>query len=624
MVAPTRVTDLSLIKKVDTVSSKVGSDVTFMIKVTNSGPDDASGIVVTDQLPTGYAYASDDGSGAYDSATGLWTIGNLVNGATATLNITATVNASGVYTNVAEITAANESDPDSTPGNHDPTEDDQDQVSTTPRPVIDLSLSKTIDNSAPNAGDVVTFAITVTNSGPSDATGVQVTDLLRSGYTYVGDDGGGAYDSSAGVWSIGSLANGAVTTLHITATVNGGGDYTNVAEVTAANEEDADSTPGNNMPAEDDQDIVYVTPKPVVIAADDVTVAPGVPFTMPITMNNFSAPGIGALTLDVSFDPAVITPTGCGRDPDSLFDTVVCNKQYATGVVRLTFLSINGVSGSHPLANLKFTGNGAAGATTPVTVTIATLTAPDGSGMPFVTTRNGSVTLGVRPGDVNCDDQVNSIDAMFILRYDVGKINASNHCPPPPGYLYQPACDVNGDAQCNSVDALFIMQCEVGIPNVLCPVTLAQEAIPLNQLQTADIVVGEAETARNGLVTIPVTANVADTALGAGTLELHYDPAVLEPTACQADPDSKFTAAYCNADYADGVVRFTLASVDGVGGGMTLANVTFRAIGEPGASSALSASAPTFTNIDGQDIPTTIMDGKATIRALRVYLPITR
>jgi hypothetical protein len=72
------------------------------------------------------------------------------------------------------------------------------------------------------------------------------------------------------------------------------------------------------------------------------------------------------------------------------------------------------------------------------------------------------------------------------------------------------------------------------------------------------------------------------------------------------------------------VVRFTLASVDGVGRGMTLANVTFPAIGEPGASSALSASAPTFTNIDGQDIPTTIMDGKATIRALRVYLPITR
>ena len=50
------------------------------------------------------------------------------------------------------------------------------------------------------------FTLTVSNAGPSDATGVAVTDLLPAGYTYVSDDGGGAYNSGTGVWTLGALA----------------------------------------------------------------------------------------------------------------------------------------------------------------------------------------------------------------------------------------------------------------------------------------------------------------------------------------------------------------------------------------------------------------------------------
>ena len=66
------------------------------------------------------------------------------------LNITASVSAAGVYLNTSEVTAATETDPDSTPNNGLTTEDDYAEVSTTPGAVADLSLTKVVDNATPS------------------------------------------------------------------------------------------------------------------------------------------------------------------------------------------------------------------------------------------------------------------------------------------------------------------------------------------------------------------------------------------------------------------------------------------------------------------------------------------
>jgi uncharacterized repeat protein (TIGR01451 family) len=127
------VADLSLTKSVNVVTPNVGDNVTFIITVTNVGPNDATNVAVTDQLPSGFTYVSDTPSqGSYAVGTGVWTVGTVTTATPATLSIIATViNATGVageYINVAQVTASDQADPDSTPNNNLITEDDQDSA----------------------------------------------------------------------------------------------------------------------------------------------------------------------------------------------------------------------------------------------------------------------------------------------------------------------------------------------------------------------------------------------------------------------------------------------------------------------------------------------------------------
>jgi len=135
------IADLELTKTVDSPTAEVGSEVTFTISVYNDGRSAATGVEVVDSLPSGFEYVSHLASqGSYDDISGVWAVGTLPVYATETLRITATVLDSGEYENWAEVTASDQYDPDSTPNNGDPTEDDQDSASVTPLilPAIDI------------------------------------------------------------------------------------------------------------------------------------------------------------------------------------------------------------------------------------------------------------------------------------------------------------------------------------------------------------------------------------------------------------------------------------------------------------------------------------------------------
>ncbi|MEL6478401.1 MAG: malectin domain-containing carbohydrate-binding protein [Pseudomonadota bacterium] len=83
--------DLALTKTVDDDTPAFGDEITFTLTVTNEFGDEATGITVEDVLANGYAFTGATGDGVYDEVTGIWTIDPLLEGESASIDITAIV-----------------------------------------------------------------------------------------------------------------------------------------------------------------------------------------------------------------------------------------------------------------------------------------------------------------------------------------------------------------------------------------------------------------------------------------------------------------------------------------------------------------------------------------------------
>jgi uncharacterized repeat protein (TIGR01451 family) len=93
----------------------VGGTAIFAVQVTNNGPSNATGVVVTGTVPPGLTYVSNDCGAIFASPTLTWNIGALAVSASVTCHVTTTVNAPGPSSEPATVTG-NEADP--TPTNN--------------------------------------------------------------------------------------------------------------------------------------------------------------------------------------------------------------------------------------------------------------------------------------------------------------------------------------------------------------------------------------------------------------------------------------------------------------------------------------------------------------------------
>jgi uncharacterized repeat protein (TIGR01451 family)/CSLREA domain-containing protein len=116
--------------------------------------------------------------------------------------------------------------------------------------VADLSLTKTDSPEPVGLKKVLTYTLTVSNGGPSDATAVTVEDELPAQVQFISaTPSQGTCTHSGGVvtCSLGSVAAGASATVTIQVRPTARGTITNTAEVSAA---EVDPDPANNADSE--------------------------------------------------------------------------------------------------------------------------------------------------------------------------------------------------------------------------------------------------------------------------------------------------------------------------------------------------------------------------------------
>jgi len=264
-----------------------GSNLTYTLTIRNNGPSPATGVVLSDTPPAGTTFVGATPSqGTCTSPLATCAIGNLASGASATVLVVLKPTATGTVTNSATVTA-NENDPNAA--------NNSASASATVNPAADLSLAETATPQTANTGSNVTFSFTVTNNGPSTATGVTLTDTLPAGMVLVSATPSQGTCTTAISCNLGALANGATATLSIVAKAPlAAGTLNNTGNVSA---NETDPFPSNNT-AVASVTVVASADMAVAISSSPNPAGVGVnlTFTMTIT-NNGPSPGTGvALT----------------------------------------------------------------------------------------------------------------------------------------------------------------------------------------------------------------------------------------------------------------------------------------------------------------------------------------
>ncbi len=235
------VADLGISKSDNPDPVLAGDPLTYTLNVSNAGPSDATTVFVADTLPSGVTYDQDSSDPAcQESGTVIsCDIGDLPNGENRSVVIGVNVDPDtrGTLVNSASVSGdQTDLNPSNNSQNH----------ATTVEAEADLSVTKAASPEPVAAGGRLLYEITVSNNGPSLATGVDVSDTLPADVTPAGD-GSGSGNVVCGVGS-GEVAPGETLTLGFSVLVDpglaDGAILTNTVEVIG---NETDPVPSNNI-----------------------------------------------------------------------------------------------------------------------------------------------------------------------------------------------------------------------------------------------------------------------------------------------------------------------------------------------------------------------------------------
>lgn len=211
--------DLVLDKSVQQTILSPQETIEYHVKIDNVGPSDAANTTFQDVLPSHVTYVSANSSRSgvsFQHAGGVVTasLGTMQAGDVVFITILATVNdnALGTLVNTATVSAPKEVN----------LSNNTDTVSNPVEPKIDLAITKTDSRDPVEPGSTFSYTLTVVNNGPSNATGVVVTDQLpATGVSY--QSASRTPDSVSGkqlTFNLGNLAKGQTSVITINVRVD--------------------------------------------------------------------------------------------------------------------------------------------------------------------------------------------------------------------------------------------------------------------------------------------------------------------------------------------------------------------------------------------------------------------
>ena len=285
-----QVTNLGVSVAVPNTGPFLSQNYTYTVTVTNFGPDDATGVTLTDVIPTSSMFVSSS-AGTFLNGVLTADIGNLPSGASQVVTITVKpVSTAGSFTNIATVT-----------GNELDSNGSNNSVTTTGTVATNSDLSVTLIPSVTTApvGSPLTYILAIGNNGPSTANGTVATVTFPSTFTNIvvtTDQGSFTVDASNTVTiNTGILPASSSSNVVIRATPTVTGISSASASVTSSL---PDPNPANNTTGSVDVLISNAADLAVVISADPnpVLIGQELIYTIIVSNNGPSAASSPVLT----------------------------------------------------------------------------------------------------------------------------------------------------------------------------------------------------------------------------------------------------------------------------------------------------------------------------------------
>jgi uncharacterized repeat protein (TIGR01451 family) len=277
--------------------------ITYTLTITNHGPAMATGVTVTDTLPSGVTFYSSDPACTLTGSTLVCELGLLNNGESTQITVLAVVASyrRGALINRATV-GADQDDPAS--GNNTAS------VTSWVEGVADLVLTKTDDPDPVFAGDYLTYTLVVTNTGPSLAVNAVITDVLPADVTYVSTSIGPAvclHSNGTVTCVLGGVFPGQSITVAIRVLVDDDkrGTITNSATVSS---EENDPVPENNTVIEETA-VTALADVALGKIGEPIPMIPGDLITYTLTVTNYGPSKASDIVLTDTL-PAGVTFVG--------------------------------------------------------------------------------------------------------------------------------------------------------------------------------------------------------------------------------------------------------------------------------------------------------------------------